>query len=105
MAKSEREKLKQSFIDQLAARGDDIALYVDLVEQYMEFWDMNRVLTRDIAERGVVYEDLSSVGVPMTKNNASVNEKSKCSRQMLAILTHLGLKADGTGKRHGDDRL
>ena len=100
-----KKDVKQSLIDQLVARGSDITLYRDLVDQYMEFWDMNRILAADIRKRGVVYEDYSSVGVKMMKNNGSVNEKIKCSRQMLAILPQLGLKADNVVSKDDDDRL
>ena len=87
-----REDIKDSLTKQLISKGAMVSHFEDLVNDYLAFWDTKNKLQKDISDRGVVYEDLSSVGVKMQKNNTSVNELVKVNRQMLSILKDLGLE-------------
>lgn len=86
--------IRESLIGQLKNRGADLDHFVDLVEDYVKFWEIKNRLQRDIKKRGVTYEGLSSVGVPMQKNNPSVKELLGVNRQMLAILKELCLSTE-----------
>lgn len=88
------KQVKDSLVKQLSDRGADSECFVDLIEDYMELFAIKEDLLTDISERGVVYTDVSSVGIEMQKNNPSVKEVVNISRQMLAILKQLNLTTD-----------
>lgn len=83
--------------------GADIAHFEDLVNDYIDLWNIKNKLIKDINKRGVTYEGLSSQGHPMTKNNQSVKEVVNVSKQMLLILEKLGLKTEDVD--NGEDDL
>lgn len=89
-----RETVYNSLIEQLKMRGADIDVFISQIGDYMELWDIKEKLAEDIKTRGVVYSDVSSVGVEMQKNNPSTKEIVNISRQMLAILKQLNLSID-----------
>ena len=101
---SKYKKIRESLVMQLQSRGADVECFIDLIEDYMSFWEIEKKLKADIDERGVVYDDFSSVGVKMQKNNPSIKEIVSVNRQMLTILEKLKLSTqDGPGG--GDDEL
>lgn len=87
------KKIKQSLVDQLKAKGADTEYMVDQINDYCYLLKMKENLQKDIDEAGVVFTDMSSVGVPMRKNNPSTKELLNVNKQMLAILKDLGLNA------------
>lgn len=97
------KNIKQSILDQLAVKGADVEHYVDLVEDYMKFWKVKGKLQADIKNRGVVYEDYSSVGVKMMKNNPSIKELVMVNKQMLMILKELGISTTNVNDGDGGD--
>jgi len=97
------KEIKQSIMDQLAVKGADVEHYIDLVNDYMKFWTVKRQLQADIKKRGVVYEDYSSVGIKMMKNNPSVKELVMVNKQMLTILKELGISTANVNDGDGDD--
>lgn len=97
-----REKLRKSLLKQLKDIGADLPHFVDMVERYMDLWDISEALKEDIQERGTKYQDCSSTGVLMWKNNPSVKEQIMVSRQMMQILKDLNLTTDNLAK---DDAL
>lgn len=92
-----RETVEQSLIRQLKLMGADIDVFLDLVEKYMQFWDIDEMLTADIKNRGVTFTDKSAAGVAMMKNNPSVKERVMVVKQMQAILKDLNLSTDKVG--------
>lgn len=81
--------LKQSMLDNLSARGLVEDIYIDQVEQYMEFWAQSQQLRADIAERGIsVYDEKRGMEV----ENRSVSLLVQVSRQMQNIYAALGFK-------------
>lgn len=89
-----RETVYNSLIEQLKLHGANIDVFISQVDDYMKLWDIKEKLAEDIKTRGVVYSDVSSVGVEMQKNNPSTKEIVNISRQMLAILKQLNLSID-----------
>lgn len=92
-----------SLKEQLKARGADIPCFIDLVEDYGKLWNIKNKLITDINTRGVVYDDVSSVGVPMKKNNPSTKELLGVNRQMLSILEKLGLETKNVSSNEDDE--
>ena len=103
MAKTKRADVRESLLTQLEAKGASLACYIDLIDDYMSFWDTKGKLIRDIRKRGVTYTDVSSVGVEMQKNNPSVKELSMVNRQMLSILKEMGINTSNASVDDDDD--
>lgn len=101
--KQKKNDIKASLEEQLHAKGADVACFMDLVDDYMRLWKIKNQLANDISKRGVVYDDLSSVGVPMKKNNQSVKEIVNVNRQMLSLLEKLGLSTETVKANAGGD--
>lgn len=98
-----KTQVKKSLIEQLEAMGAKLPVFEDLINDYMTLWDIKDKLKTDIEERGVVYEDYSSVGVKMLKNNPSTKEIAMTNRQMLAILKDLGLSTEKCRTEEDDE--
>ncbi|MGI6629362.1 MAG: P27 family phage terminase small subunit [Bacillota bacterium] len=98
MAKSKKLQIKQDLIDQLERQAIYGQHYLDLINDYMELWDIKNRLIKDIKERGVsirweTYNKDGEVVQSGYKKNESIAELNKTSAQMLKILSELGLKA------------
>lgn len=89
--KKTKNEVYSSLIEQLETMGAAQDHYIDLINDYMDLWNVKTKLFQDIKKRGVTYEDVSSVGVKMQKNNPSVKEVVMVNRQMLSILKELGI--------------
>ncbi|MGN0488050.1 MAG: hypothetical protein ACI4HO_02175 [Ruminococcus sp.] len=98
-----RSDIVNSLKEQLRIRGADISCFLDLINDYGDLWNIKNKLIRDIKKRGVTYEDVSSVGVPMTKNNPSTKELVCVNRQMLSILEKLNLSTNNCGTDVDDE--
>ncbi|MCD7730303.1 MAG: P27 family phage terminase small subunit, partial [Oscillospiraceae bacterium] len=71
MAKATVAAVRRELLEQLEARGAKTPYFANLIEQYCDFMEIARQLRGDIKKRGVTYEDNSSVGVVVQKNNPS----------------------------------
>lgn len=101
-----KEKIKSSLIKQLRAKGAETAHFLDIIDDYMEFYDTKKALQEDIKERGVSYKTLSANGFEITKQNQSVKDMVTVEKQMLSILKELGLTTDEpTGNEVVDEDL
>ncbi len=87
--KTLRNKIRDDLYEQLGTNGIIHAHFMDLVEDYMSFWDIKNRLIADVKDRGVSV--LGANG--FMKKNDSINELNKTNTQMLKILNELGLKA------------
>ena len=101
-----KEKIKSSLIKQLRAKGAETAHFLDIIDDYMEFYDTKKALQEDVKERGVSYKTLSANGFEITKQNQSVKDMVAVEKQMLSILKELGLTTDEpTGNEVIDEDL
>ena len=98
-----RKAIRSSLLKQLKAKGNNIAAFENLVEDYMELYDEKELLTADIKERGVTFVDFNGRGYEVAKENPSIKAKIMVHKQMLAILDKLGLKAEGFIPSEADD--
>lgn len=96
-----RKEIKTDLLDQLIRNGTAGKYYIDLVDKYMDFWDMENALIDDIKERGVVVSYDNGGGQRGNKKNDSIDQRIKVNAQMLKILDSLGIKP--TGNYGGDD--
>ena len=99
----EYQDLRQSMLDNLAARRLDEDVYRDKVQEYMDFWVRRQELRDDIARRGLTVTDDRG----RLMENRSVSLEIQVSRQMLAIFSTLGFKEDAlaSSQRDDDDEL
>ena len=101
-----KEKIKTSLIKQLRTKGEETEHFLDIINDYMEFFDTKKALQEDIKERGVSYKTLSANGFEITKQNQSVKDLVAVEKQMLSILKELGLTTDEpTGNEVIDEDL
>lgn len=87
--KTVRREVYNSLVEQLKAKGADIALFSDLIEDYMQHWDLKELMIEDIKEHGLT-KSINGV----EKENPSVKQLPIETRQMLATLQQLGISAD-----------
>ncbi|KYG90007.1 hypothetical protein A0U40_09795 [[Bacillus] sp. KCTC 13219] len=83
-----RRLIESDLKEQLKLNETEKSFYINLIDDYMAFWDIKNMLIEDIRERGVVVW-----GVNAQKKNDSISELNKTNAQMLRILADLGLKA------------
>lgn len=84
-------EIKESLIKQLQAKGADVTLYRDLIDQYLWFLKEFRQMKTDISKRGRTYTAISAQGKNYEKNNPCVKDALLYSKQMVSILDALGL--------------
>lgn len=96
-----KKEIKNSLLDQLAAKGADIELFTDRVESYLKLWSLAKKLNTDISKRGHGYYETASNGAKVWKANPSVKDLVSVDRQMTTILREMGLNVNNVGI--GDD--
>ena len=90
-----RKEIKNDLLEQLMRNGTTGKYYIDLVDKYMDFWDMENLLIDDIKDRGVVVSYDNGGGQKGIKKNDSIDQRIKVNGQMLKILDSLGIKPTG----------
>lgn len=86
--------LRRSLIEQLEKKGNNIPVFMSLVDNYMELFNTMNGLQKDIKKRGVVVSWDNGGGQKGVKKNDSIDQLNKTSAQMLKILKELGIKAE-----------
>lgn len=89
-----KSEVKNSLIEQLERKGADVAVFKSLIDDYMKLWDTKEKLLKDIKKRGISFEDFSSTGKRMQKQNPSTKEAVAVSAQMLKLLDQLGITTE-----------
>lgn len=91
MAKVKKTDIKKDLLEQLEKNGTHGSQYLDLVDDYMAFYDIKNKLIADIKKRGVSVEYKNGQNQFGIKKNESINELNKTNAQMLRLLSLLGL--------------
>lgn len=100
-----RVEIKEDLLDQLARNGTTGKYYIDLVDKYMDFWDLENELIADIKKRGAIVEYNNGGGQKGQKKNDSIDQRIKVNAQMLKILDSLGIKPVGDDSGDDEDEL
>ena len=95
---TKRKQIRHDLLKQLAEKGNLTKYYSDLVDDYMNMWDVKEMLIQDIAERGVSVPWQKS-----TKQNDSVPNLLRINGQMIKTLQALGIKPSTELVSDGDD--
>lgn len=104
--KISRDEIYKSLVkfvkDTYGTKKNEIAHYLGLVDDYMEYFDLKENLIMDIKVRGVMIEWQNSETQSGSKRNDSIPEVNRATQTMLKILTQLGLKPQKS-LGYGDD--
>ena len=92
MPKKNVKKIKEDLIQQLSMRNKTQSFYLDLVDQYVSYFNMKEDLMEDIKKNGVRVEVTSGNGFTTKKANESIVLVQKTTQIMLKILGDLDLK-------------
>lgn len=98
-----RKEVRKSLVDQLKAKGADIYLYKDQVNDYMMMWDLKEKLKDDIEENGLRMSYRAANGGSAEKDNPSVKQIPLINKQMLMLLKQLDISTDKVVKEGGGD--
>ena len=98
-------KIKKTLIDQLSAKNADIDVFKDLIDDYMQFWEITKSLQSEIKERGTIIEEYNTVGALVRKCNPAIKELRDTNKQMLALLKQLNLNSDNVVTEVEDNEL
>jgi len=89
LARQKRKDVYNSLYSALDAKGLTAAYFLDLLDQYMVLWDVQRKLTKDIKKRGPVVEWQNGANQKGLRKNDSIVELPKISKRMTDILRQL----------------
>lgn len=87
-----RTAVKSSLVQQLKGQHKDTKYALDLVDDYMRYYDVKSRLFDDIEENGLRITTVNGNGIEVEKPNESVPNLNKITATMLKILAELGLK-------------
>lgn len=96
--KAARVEIKADLLDQLERNGTTGKYYLDLVDDYIEFYETKKKLIKDIKARGVVSKYQNSETQWGFKKNDSIDQLLKVNQQMLKLLDALGIKPSQDGE-------
>lgn len=89
-----KNNIRLAMEKQLKAKGvSQYPHYKDLVQDYLNLWDIKNLLADDIKVRGVSIRWENGERQSGYKKNESISELLKVNKQMLTILYDLGIRA------------
>lgn len=106
MARQTRKEVRDSLLEAMKMKGMESPYFLDLLEDYMDLWDMKRILRIDIKKRGPIIEWQNGANQKGLRKNDSVVEYPKISKRMTDILRQLGIDSPVISKtpyEKGDD--
>jgi len=100
-----QKQIRDSLLEQLENQKKTSGFYIDLVNDYMDYWKLKKLLLKDISDKGIRYETVNGNGLTIEKANESVASLQKTTGVMLKILTDLNLKEPISTGDNEDDYL
>lgn len=91
------QTIKQDLIDQLERNETVGEYYTDLVDDYMNMWVTKNLLIDDIQQRGPMVRYDNGGGQKGKKKNDSIELLLKVNKQMLEILSKIGIEPTNGG--------
>ena len=103
---SKKKLIKESLLKQLKKKHANIAVFEDLIDDYMSLFDVKNACKRDIKQRGITFEEVNSKGAMVKKENPSVKNLINTNKQMLSIIDKLKLDPNSIeSEDDADDNL
>lgn len=103
MTKISDKVVREDLIEQLRAKGADVAIFEDLIERYLFYRKQEIKMQQDIKKNGLCYKAISSTGKEYMKDNPSIKHAVMYNKQCLAILAQLDLSPKTVQSRDGED--
>lgn len=89
-----KEKIRDSLVKELKKKGGSTKYQLDLIDDYMMFWDIKNKLLADAKETPYTEWRNSETSFGRKKND-SVDQAVKVNGQMMKILQHLEINIAG----------
>lgn len=105
MAAITEKGIRDSLMEQLRLQNKTDAFYADLVNDYMAHWKIKKKLIADIKAKGVRYRGINGNGMPVEKQNESIQNLQKTTVIMLKIISELSLREPLAAGTDEDDYL
>lgn len=105
MKKMTQKEIKASLLKQLELQNKTSDFYIDLVNDYMDYWGLKKKMVSDIRKKGIRYKTINGNGIAVEKPNESVTNLPKITAAMLKILSDLNLKEPLSESSDEDDYL
>ena len=87
-----QKEIKTSLMEQLKLQNKTGKFYEDLVNDYVEYWNLKKKLIADVKKKGIRYETFNGNGIKVEKANESIQNLQKTTVTMLKILNDLNLR-------------
>lgn len=94
MARKSKKAIRESLMNQLKAKGADVAHFESLVDDYIFLHDQVQDMQRDIRMRGRSWTIITPKGAESEQENPAVRMVPQYNRQMLQLLREMGLTTD-----------
>jgi len=105
LASKQYEKIRQDLLDQLERNETIGEYYLDLVNDYMDLWVTKSLLVEDIQKRGVNIKYDNGGGQKGLKKNDSIELRIKVNKQMLELLSRIGIEPSNGGDPDVDEEM
>ena len=93
-SQAQRKRIETNLIEQLKTNGTYSEFYADIINDYMDLWDIKNNLIQDIKSRGVTVTYNHGGGQSGRKQNDSIQGLVKISDRMGKLLLTMGIKPD-----------
>lgn len=97
-----RKEVKKSLMEQLKAKGADVDVFIDQINDYMSMWDLKESLKDDIQKNGLRLYYKAANGGGVEKDNPSVKQLPIVNKQMLMLLKQMEISTDKAVKDGGE---
>lgn len=101
--KVNKNDIRNSLLNQLAKKGANIAVFRDLIDDYITLYDIKKKCSSDIKKRGVTFEEKNCKGELVQKENPSVKNLINTNKQMLSIIDKLKLDPNSISPEEDKD--
>lgn len=97
------KNIRESLIKQLENKNANVEHFLDLIDEYIWFFEQEKAMQKDVKINGRSYKAKSASGYSVEKENPAVKNALMYSKQKLAILKELGLTTDNVIKDKDDE--
>lgn len=101
---AKKADIKRDLLDQLERKGVYGSFYLDLINNYMDFWEIEQELLKDAKENPYTEWRNSETSFGRKKNE-SVDQAVKINKQKMQILEFLGLKQPEAEVDYEDEEM
>ena len=97
------KNIEDSLIKQLEEKGANVDHFLSLVDDYVWYWNQEKLMQKDIEENGFLIDSVSASGKEYKKENSSVKNAVMYNKQKLAILKQLELTTNNAASNDDDE--